>query len=226
MEKNLDIYSKVRTVPANAQRTINGGRLNGKTDINPMWRIKVMTETFGPCGFGWRYEITKQWCEIYGNEVKAFVNVDLYIKVADQWSEAIPGTGGSSMVETGRNGAYVNDEAYKMALTDALSVAMKALGVGADIYFAGDAAYETKYEAPKAQPKTVKKADAEAPESAPKARTLASQKEEDLIKLVITASDTAAINNIYMTAPAAYQKKGSRLYAACLARATQLQTLS
>ena len=32
-------------------------------------------------------------------------------------------------------GAYVSDECYKMALTDALSVAMKALGVAADVYF-------------------------------------------------------------------------------------------
>ena len=40
---NLEIYERVRSVPAEAQRKINGGRLNGKTDINPMWRIKVLT---------------------------------------------------------------------------------------------------------------------------------------------------------------------------------------
>jgi hypothetical protein len=31
-------------------------------------------------------------------------------------------------------GLYANDEAFKMAVTDALSVAMKMLGMGADIY--------------------------------------------------------------------------------------------
>ena len=30
-------------------------------------------------------------------------------------------------------GAYVNDEGYKMALTDALSIAMKPLGIGGNI---------------------------------------------------------------------------------------------
>ena len=35
-----------------------------------------------------------------------------------------------------------NDEAYKMALTDAISVAAKALGVAADVYWSND---PTKY---------------------------------------------------------------------------------
>ena len=47
----------------------------------------------------------------------------------------LQGTGGSSEVSMESKGAYVSDECYKMALTDALSVAMKALGVAADVYF-------------------------------------------------------------------------------------------
>jgi len=38
------------------------------------------------------------------------------------------------LVENESKGPHTSDEAYKMALTDALSVAMKALGVAADIY--------------------------------------------------------------------------------------------
>ena len=147
---NLQIYNLVRNVPSEALKTIGAGRLKGMNDINPMWRIKVMTEQFGPCGLGWRDEITKQWLETYGDEVKCFCNINLYIKVDGEWSEAIPGTGGSSFVSAERNGPYVSDEAHKMALTDALSVAMKALGVGASIYFEKDADYGTKYE-PRAQ---------------------------------------------------------------------------
>ena len=117
------------------------------SDVNPMWRIKVMTETFGLCGFGWKYEIVKQWHESYGQEVKAFCNINLYVKVEDEWSEAIPGTGGSSFVAIERNGPFVSDESEKMALTDALSVAMKALGVAADVYYSKDKQqFDTKYE--------------------------------------------------------------------------------
>lgn len=142
---NLYIYKQVDVVPAEALKSINAGRLKGMSDINPMFRIKVMTQVFGPCGIGWKYTIDKQWTEQYGNEVKCFCNISLYIKVDGEWSNAIQGTGGSSMVAIERNGAYVNDEAYKMALTDAFSVAMKSLGVGASVYFQKDADYGTKY---------------------------------------------------------------------------------
>lgn len=142
---NLSVYNKVRSVPQTALKAIGAGRLKGMSDINPVWRIKIMTETFGICGIGWKYEIVKQWNETYGNEVKAFCNINLYVKVDGEWSDAIPGTGGSSFVTMERNGAYVNDECGKMSLTDALSVAMKSLGVAADVYFAKDADLGTKY---------------------------------------------------------------------------------
>lgn len=142
---NLEIYDRVRVVPENAQKAIQGGRLKGKTDINPMWRIKTLTDQFGICGIGWKYIITKQWLESGGgNEVSAFVNIDLFIKVDGQWSDAIPGTGGSSFVTMEKSGAYTSDECYKMALTDAISVACKSLGMGADIYWGQDS---TKYDA-------------------------------------------------------------------------------
>lgn len=132
---NLDYYNKLKIVPQQALRQIQSGRLRGKHDINPMWRIKAMTEQFGVCGIGWKYVITKQWTETFGSEVKAYCNIDLFIKVNGEWSDAIQGTGGSSEVSMESKGAYVSDECYKMALTDALSVAMKALGVAADVYF-------------------------------------------------------------------------------------------
>ena len=108
-----------------------------------MWRIKALTEQFGPCGIGWKYTITDKRLENgANNEVSAFVDIDLYIKVDGEWSDAIPGTGGSAFVASERNGLYTSDECFKMALTDAISVACKALGFGADVYWAKDA---TKY---------------------------------------------------------------------------------
>lgn len=142
---NLEIYDKVCKVPAEAIKQIGAGRLKGMSDINPMWRIKCMTEVFGICGIGWKYEVTKQWTETFGNEIKGFCNINLYIKMNGEWSEPIFGTGGSSFVTQESRGIYVNDEVFKMALTDALSVAMKALGVGASVYYAKDADYSTKY---------------------------------------------------------------------------------
>lgn len=152
--ENLEIYERVRQVPQSAQREIQAGRLKGKTDINPMWRIKALTEQFGPCGIGWKYVITDKRLEQgANNEVSAFVDIDLYIKVDGAWSDAIPGTGGSAFVASERNGLYTSDECFKMALTDAISVACKALGFGADVYWAKDA---TKYTPRTAEPKPSK----------------------------------------------------------------------
>lgn len=143
MENNLELYDKVRAVPENALKPIKGGRLSGMSDINPMWRIKALTATFGPCGFGWYYEIRDQRIVDGANgERAAFVDVALYVRLGEEWSRPIPGVGGSSFVTKEKAGLYVSDECFKMALTDALSVACKALGVGADVYFEKDT---TKY---------------------------------------------------------------------------------
>lgn len=162
--ENMTIYNAVRNVPKEAQKEITAGRLRGKTDINPMWRIKTLTEQFGVAGIGWKTVVKAKWLEKNEatSEVAAFVDIDLYVKIDGQWSEPIEGTGGSMFVSIDKNGLYTDDEAYKKAYTDAISVACKALGVGADVYWDKDT---TKYspkpgaeEQPKTQPKAVPKA--------------------------------------------------------------------
>lgn len=143
--ENLSIYNKYREVPPEAKKEIKGGRMNGKTDINPMWRIKCLTEQFGPCGIGWYYKPVRKWLEQCGNEIAAFVDIELFVKVDGEWSAPISGTGGSMFAANEKNGIYVSDECYKMATTDAISVACKQLGFGADVYWQAD---KTKYDKP------------------------------------------------------------------------------
>jgi hypothetical protein len=147
--ENLTIYNAVRSVPDIAKRQIGTGRLKGKTDINPMWRLKTLTEQFGPCGFGWKYVITDKRLEQGANgEVAAFLDIDLFVKADGVWSDAIPGTGGSAFIAKEKNGPYTSDECFKMALTDAISVACKALGFGADVYWDAD---KSKYDKPESK---------------------------------------------------------------------------
>ena len=141
--ENLELYEGFRSVPQEAKKAIGAGRLKGMTDINPMWRIKALTERFGPCGIGWKYTITSQWLEPGADGVvSAFCNITLQYKWEGEWSEPVPGTGGSAYVAKERSGLYTSDECYKQALTDAISVAAKALGIGADVYWDKD---RTKY---------------------------------------------------------------------------------
>ena len=140
---NMELYEKVREVPENAQRKIEAGRLKGMTDINPMWRIKTLTEQFGICGIGWKPQIVRTWIDVGANG-EAITNVEilLFVKVDGQWSEGIPGIGGSRIVSKENAGLYTDDECYKKAYTDAISVACKLLGMGADVYWQADS---TKY---------------------------------------------------------------------------------
>jgi len=132
---NLATWNQLNRPPASALKKIGGGRLKGMTDINPQWRYHVLTEVFGPCGTGWKYTIDKLWLEQGGNETCAFAMVSLYVKISgSDWSDAIPGIGGSKLVASESSGPHTSDECFKMAVTDALSVACKMLGVAADIY--------------------------------------------------------------------------------------------
>lgn len=138
---NLKTYNEVRKPPAEALKDFDNGTFKG-TDINSMWRIKKLTEIYGPCGIGWYYTIDKQWMETAEDNVMVFANISLYIKDGE-WSKPIAGTGGNKFAyKTSKGYLKVSDEAFKMAVTDALGNATKSLGFGADIYWETD---KTKY---------------------------------------------------------------------------------
>jgi len=135
MAEKMEVWNALKTPPASALKKIGGGRLKGMTDISPQWRYQIMTEQFGMCGVGWKYDIVRTWSELGSDgQIFAFAEIKLYIMDSAVWSDAIPGVGGSMLVEKETKGMHSSDEGYKMAITDALSVAMKMIGVAADIY--------------------------------------------------------------------------------------------
>lgn len=140
---NMEMYNKFREVPDTAKKAIQAGRLKGFTDINPMWRIKMLTEAFGMCGIGWYYEVIKEdFRDGVDGQIAIFTDINLYVKVDGEWSKPIFGSGGSMFVTKESKGLYVSDEAKKMSQTDAIGNACKSLGIGADVYFEKD---RTKY---------------------------------------------------------------------------------
>lgn len=149
---NMAHWNNLKAVPLDALKEIGFGKLKGKSDINPQWRYEVMTKEFGVCGIGWKYEIANTWTQEVKEEILLFVQINLYIKDGEKWSEPIPAIGGDFVIERDKNGLHGNDEAYKMATTDALGVAMKMLGVAADVYrgLANDSKYGR--EKPQQQP--------------------------------------------------------------------------
>lgn len=160
---NLDFYEKFRKVPENAVKPFDNGSFKG-TDINTMWRIKMLTEMFGPVGQGWYIRPERTWKEDIADEVYVFMDISLFVKYPGEaeWSAAIYGTGGNKLIKYVKSSDRFkgSDEAYKMAATDAFGNACKYLGIGADVYWEND---KTKYtEKEEISPVERKKADRKA----------------------------------------------------------------
>jgi hypothetical protein len=136
----MALWDQVKQPPAEMLKPIKSGRLKGMTDIKPHWRYREATRRLGPCGDGWAYTIDKQWTEPGADgEIVANTNVTLRVKIDGKWGLGIPGTGAAKFAMWEHKGQpderlYTNDEAFKMSLTDALSVAFGKLGFGADVY--------------------------------------------------------------------------------------------
>ena len=137
---NLELWDKVKTVPENAKTPITGGRLSGMTDINPMWRLKTLTERFGACGKGWYFVPTEKRIDTVEGTQEAVATIEgnLFVKYDDGWSQPIYCVGGAKLASMERNGLYLDDEVWKKASTDAISVGCKELGIGADVYWDKD----------------------------------------------------------------------------------------
>ena len=144
---NLHIYRQVRSVPEDAQKPFKSSWGKKLTEINSMWRLQKLTELFGPCGEGWFTEVTRQERVDFPNgEICVFTDINLYLKdtKTGRWSKPIRGTGGNRLVLKNADGLFIDDEAYKKAYTDALGIACKALGFGADIYWGrNDSKYDS-----------------------------------------------------------------------------------
>lgn len=129
-------WNKFNRPPKEALKEIPAGPLKGKTDINPMYRIQAMTEVFGPKGFGWYDKIVDVSIhEGAAGEKTVSIIIEMFVKEGDAWSDPIIGIGGATLINTFKGSLSTNDEAFKMAYTDAQSVAMKSLGLAADIYY-------------------------------------------------------------------------------------------
>lgn len=144
--KNLEIWNKYAEPPASALSPFKNGDFRG-TDISTMWRLRSLTEIYGPCGIGWYYEIEKVEIKEFAKSetIMIFAAIKLYVKVDDdKWSKGIVGVGGNKIIyrvkEKENRPSYIraNDEALKMVITDAIGNACRNLGFGSKIYWQND----------------------------------------------------------------------------------------
>lgn len=149
---NMQIYNAGRAVPPGAVKKITGGSYGkaGLSDINPQWRIEKMTELFGPCGIGWTWNPEEYRLE----EGVCFAHVTVrYLDTeTGAFSEPVHGFGGTPM------GKMTDDsDVLKSTFTDAVSNALRYIGIGADVWYkpgreASSNQFDTKYSAPPSKP--------------------------------------------------------------------------
>ena len=128
---SMENWNNLCRVPLDRLKKIEFGNLKGKSDINPQWRIKAMTEVYGECGAGWSHRLVEKDI-IPGANGEVLVFMQVAVRVGE--NDDVTGLGGSNIIVKNKHGLNSNDEAFKMAYTDALGTALKSLGVASEIY--------------------------------------------------------------------------------------------
>ncbi len=119
-----------RTDPKHTKPFKRAGGFGG-TAIKPIYSILRMTEEFGACGVGWGMnQPTFQVVEGNG-ETLVYCTVSIW---HGNRENVVFGVGGDKAVSKNKNGAFVDDEAFKKAFTDAIGNAMKFIGMSADVH--------------------------------------------------------------------------------------------
>lgn len=120
-----------KTDPTHTKAFQRSGGFSG-TAIKPMWAYLRMTEEFGPCGTGWGVnEPSFQIVPGHGEEVLVYCTVTVWYGDKEN---TVTGVGGDKIIATFRSGSKSDDEAFKKAFTDAITNALKFIGVGADVH--------------------------------------------------------------------------------------------
>lgn len=130
MENKTAIWDALcRTDPAHTKGFQRAGGFRG-TAIKPIYCIQRMTQIFGACGEGWGMDKPEFQLVPAGNEILVYCTVRLWYVSPHM---GVYGVGGDKVLVGGEK-PRSNDEAFKMAYTDALSNAMKQIGMAADVH--------------------------------------------------------------------------------------------
>lgn len=132
MTSKTELWDRLgKTDPSHTKQFKRSGGFSG-TAIKPMWSYRRMTEEYGPCGEGWGInEPSFQVVPGPEGEVLVYCTVSIWHGVRDR---TVFGVGGDKVVGKNKYGLSSDDEAFKKAFTDAVTNALKLIGVGADVH--------------------------------------------------------------------------------------------
>lgn len=132
MSEKTAIWDRLgRTDPAHTKKFKRAGGFEG-TAIKPMFSYRRMTEEFGACGEGWGVgEPVFQVVPGPEGEMLVYCTASIWFGSREK---VVYGVGGDKAVGKNKYGLVTDDEAFKKAFTDAITNALKLIGVGADVH--------------------------------------------------------------------------------------------
>jgi hypothetical protein len=119
-----------KTDPKHTKSFQRSGGFKG-TAIKPMFSYRRMTEEFGPCGQGWGINEPSFQVVHAEGEILVYCTVSIWHGTKEN---VVFGVGGDKCLAKFSSGAKTDDEAFKKSFTDAVTNALKLIGVGADIH--------------------------------------------------------------------------------------------
>ncbi len=142
------LWSELHTTPGSAVKT-NTGNKSTKKSIDGYYMFRKASETFGPCGIGWGYEIVEERIEdgkpnvVLNKETQQpeqhhdknhTIKLKLWYKYNGEQGEIVQ-FGHTKAMYYSNKGYWVHDEeAPKKSLTDAIKKALSMLGIGGDVF--------------------------------------------------------------------------------------------
>lgn len=132
MSGKTELWDRLgKTDPKHTKAFKRAGGFSG-TAIKPIYSYRRMTEEYGPCGVGWGMgEPSFQTVPAPEGEVLVYCTVSVW---HGERSNLVFGVGGDKAVIKQSSGLRSDDEAFKKAFTDAVTNALKMIGVGADVH--------------------------------------------------------------------------------------------
>lgn len=134
MTDNLNLWNAVEKTPPSQTKAITGKSYSG-TSPKPHYLVWKATETFGPCGIGWGFNIVDERIE----EGPAGEKMSLArVRVWYEWNGKrgeVEHVGGTPFSGTRKSGqTYMDEDAPKKSVTDALIKALSMIGFAGDIF--------------------------------------------------------------------------------------------
>ncbi len=132
--EHMALWNAIERTPTDQTKAITGKPYSG-TSPKPYYLVRKATETFGPCGIGWGFTVVGERIEEGPAGEKLHI---ARVRVWYEWNGKrgeVEHIGATPFSGTRSNGkTYLDEDAPKKSVTDALVKALSMIGFAGDIF--------------------------------------------------------------------------------------------